>query len=349
MKELTIVVGAGASSEYRLPVGTKLKQDILEILRPRSPGGNVQDQDLYYAMMSSANPDSLGSVNFQNYIDAANHIRTSLPLSPSIDNFINSHRGNLFVEQVSKLAIAKSILQAERNSSLWFPKFVRDMDGVTRIGQLNFAEVEQTWLPAFFKLVTQDCPFDQLKEKLSKISFVVFNYDRCVEHFLFEAIKTFYAVDREKTQDVLSSLDIYHPYGLIGKLPWESEGGIDFGADQKSDVLVPAAGNIKTFSESFDPGEEEGLAIKKAVSKTNRLVFLGFGFIPLNMRLLASDEHASQSTQKQIFATAFGISKYDAQRISDELRNICGPTHDPSLSDCSAVKLFSDYTRGIAI
>ena len=285
----------------------------------------------------------------QPYIEASNHIRASLPLSPSIDNFINSHRGNVFVEQVSKLAIAKSILQAERNSSLWFPHVVRDPDGTTRLANLNFFDVEQTWLSAFFKLVTQDCPLDRLKEKLSKISFVIFNYDRCVEHFLFEAIKSFYVVDAEKARDVLSSLNINHPYGLIGKLPWEADNGIAFGEDQSSTILLRAASNIKTFSESFDPGEEEGRAIKQAISNTRRLVFLGFGFIPLNMKLLTSPEHEALAYDKHIYGTAYGISQYDVRMIKDELMNSCASSSEPSLSDCSAVKLFSEYTRGIAI
>jgi hypothetical protein len=223
----------------------------------------------------------------------------------------------------------------------------RRIDGMSVRGYLNYANVEDKWLGAFFKLITQDCLFPELKDKLSKVSVVIFNYDRCVEHFLFEAVKDFYEVDDESARDALSTLSIFHPYGLIGNLPWQIHDGIPYGAQHDADVLVNAAKNIRTFSETVNMEEVGGQDIKEVVSNTNKLILLGFGYIPLNMQLLGSPQHHPDSKTKTIFATSLGFSEYDANKIGYELKRLCGSDRDPEMKNCTAAELFSAYTRGI--
>lgn len=350
MKEITFVVGAGASSEYGLPVGDTLKKNIVDALRQRAPGGNVVDQDLYYAMSSLARLDSKSPGNMQPYIDATDHINHSLVLSPSIDNFINSHQGDRRVEIVGKLGIAKCILDAERNSSL---RVIRDanIDPYTprKKPRLDFNAFSNTWMVSFFMLINQDCPFPQLKEKLSKISLIIFNYDRCVEQFLFEAIKSFYRVDDDEAADAMRHLEIYHPYGLLGPLPWQGGTHIPFGADSNSSELVQAANNIKTFSESSAPADNETSSIRELISSSRSLVFLGFGFIPLNMKLLQPLSHDSSSQNNTVYATTYKISAFDKERISDELKSLSGSTMSPYLTDSKASALFGEFTRGVRL
>lgn len=350
MKEITFVVGAGASSEYGLPVGEKLKADIVSALRQRTPGGNVQDENLYYAICDFASADQDSPNNMQPYIGAVEHIAHSLVLSPSIDNFINSHQGDRRVELIGKLGIAKCILDSERGSALSLRRD-RNSDPFAprRTPRLNFNDFSDTWLTALFKLLNQDCPFQSLKAKLSKIALVVFNYDRCVEQFLFEAIKSFYRVNDAEAKEALSALDILHPYGVIGLLPWQADEHIPFGTDADRRVLTRASANIKTFSESNAVNDEDTRQIRDLIAGSRSLVFLGFGFIPLNMRLLQPASHHPDCKRNTVFATAYNISTFDRERICEELKTLSGSKLVPHLTDGKAGKLFNEFTRGIRI
>ncbi len=350
MKEITFIVGAGASAEYGLPVGDKLKKDIVSALRQRAPGGNVQDQDLYYAISNFARADQASPNNIQPYITAVDHISHSLVLSPSIDNFINSHQGDRRVEIVGKLGIAKCVLDSERSSSLTLKREAHpDPFSPRPKPRLNFNDFSDTWMVSLFMLLNQDCPFQNLKAKLSKIALVIFNYDRCVEQFLYEGIKSFYRVDSAEAKEALTTLDIYHPYGVIGSLPWQAGDNIPFGADSESPVLTRAAGNIKTFSESNAVNDEDTRQIRNLIAGSKSLVFLGFGFIPLNMRLLQPTSHHPSCKRNTVFATAYNISSFDKQRISEELKALSGSMLEPHLTDGKAGRLFSEFTRGIRI
>jgi hypothetical protein len=350
MKQITFVVGAGASSEYGLPVGNALKKDIVSALRQRAPGGNVSDQDLYYAISHFAQRDKDSPGNIQPYINATDHISHSLVLSPSIDNFINSHNGDHRVEIIVKLGIAKCILDSERNSSLC-PDRNRDRDPFAPrvIPRLDFNSFSDTWMVSLFMLLNQDCSFSALKSKLEKIALVVFNYDRCVEQFLHEAIKSFYRVSDSEATEALSHLDIYHPYGLIGALPWQESAHIQFGAEADSATLIAAVGNIKTFSESNTVTDSETNNIRDLIASSHSLVFLGFGFIPLNMKLLQPHSHHPNSKRNTVFATTFCVSSYDKQRVSTELMALSGSKLEPHMTDSKASALFSEYTRGLRI
>lgn len=348
MKHLTLVVGAGASSEYELPLGSTLREKIVSALKQRSPGGNVADQDLYYAMteLVKVDPDCPG--NITPYIRAIENINDSLCQSPSIDNFINSHQGDKRIEVCGKLAIAKCILDAERNSDLYFDDRVPWHD---RGGKIDFNSVANTWLNSFFKLITQDCSFPRLKERFGTIALIVFNYDRCVEHFLLNSIINFYRVTEQQAADALSAAEIYHPYGSIGPLSKTQDGAITFGQKSDHPTLIKAVSSIRTFSESITMASEQAFRIKKLVATSEILLFLGFGYIPLNMRLLAAtDGQFPPNHGTRIFATTLGVSSYDKLRISSELKNFSrSPVPRPNLTDSSAANLFNEFTRGIVV
>lgn len=350
MKEITFVVGAGASSEYGLPVGATLKTNIVAALRQRAPGGNVDDQNLYYAMSRFADIDPDAAGNIQPYVNAIDHINHSLVLSPSIDNFINSHQGDRRVEVVGKLGIAKCILDAERKSSLCHRRDSNRDPFAARIKpRLNFNAFADTWMVSFFMLLNQDCSFANLKAKLAKVALIVFNYDRCVEQFLHEAIKSFYRVSDGEASEALKELDIYHPYGLIGPLPWQSSTHIPFGSEANSQELVQAVDNIKTFSESNAVNDAETRAIRKLVADSKSLVLLGFGFIPLNMELLQPRSPHPSSKRNTVYATTYNISAFDKERISAELKALSGSSLQPLMTDSKAGALFSEFTRGIRL
>jgi hypothetical protein len=58
--------------------------------------------------------------NAQEFFQAASLIRKGVELTQSIDDFLDFHRSDRFVNLYGKAAIVKSILEAEQHSLLYF-------------------------------------------------------------------------------------------------------------------------------------------------------------------------------------------------------------------------------------
>ena len=113
------VVGAGASAEAGLPTGETLKNKISKLLRVSNDFGKQNRSDITILAALEGHAKKHGLL-FGNLINKANHISRALPLTISIDNFIDQHRDDKEIEICGKIAIVKSILEAERISKMYF-------------------------------------------------------------------------------------------------------------------------------------------------------------------------------------------------------------------------------------
>jgi hypothetical protein len=108
------VVGAGASKEANLPLGSELKASIANSLEISFRHGYEQtsgDRLIVEALR-------LVDRDINPYLHAGRHIAAAMPQSLSIDNFIDAHAGDKRIEVCGKLAIARAILAAEERSLL---------------------------------------------------------------------------------------------------------------------------------------------------------------------------------------------------------------------------------------
>ena len=183
------------------------------------------------------------------------------------------------------------------------------------------------------------------------MKFVSFNYDRCLEQYLIYSLAVRFNIPIQEAQKLLIKNPVLHAYGSIDPLAtWHGGSGSVFGAEQGYD-LRESWKNIKTFSEEIDVNDEQLTAIRIAIAKADRLVFLGFAFHQPNMRLL---DPGIRIRAKQIYATAFGMSLNDRQLIEQELQNEWG-AHDrdsgihgkPAITivDQTCEKFMADYQR----
>jgi len=338
------ITGAGASSEVGLPTGRELKSRIAERLDLRQIGGDRCILDaLNNHLNNSENPETQVAL----YVKAARQIRDAMPLAESIDNFMNIRKGDEKIELCGKLAIVRSILDAEKRSRLWF-------DTSNSKNRLSFADVEETWYGAFIKLLTENCTKEDLMTRLKSIALVVFNYDRCIEHFLFNAFQNVYSCDHEEAGGFVQGIEIYHPYGIVGSLPWQGGQSVAFGEEEVDPLrLLGLAQQIKTFTEGTDPQSSDIVAIREHVAKASRIVFLGFAYHRENMKLLRPDGHIFDSSRPpgSCFGTAKGISSSDCEIIK---REIC-PSYKRSMtamelrSDLDCHRLFAEYRRGLSL
>jgi len=347
-KSLVLVVGAGASKEVNLPVGAELKQQIAKVLAVRIIGGfELAGGDDYiteaFRILATSSGGRPGDMN--SLLDAARLICGAMPQAISIDNFIDSHRGKEEIALCGKLAVARCILAAEAKSTLRF-------DRSNMYSRMNFDSLEDTWFSAFFKLLTENCRRQDLVARLQEVSIISFNYDRCVEHYLYSALQNYFSLTPEESAEALSSLEIYHPYGTVGVLPWmDKAGGIEFGATPRAGQLIEVAKQLRTFTEGTDARTSDVSAIRALVTTAERIAFLGFSFQRLNLELLLPDPQRKDPPRlRPVYATALGISQSDAKLIAEDLAKMCGVLLERiHVGHLSCFNLFQEYWRSLSL
>jgi len=348
-----IIVGAGASEEAKLPTGKELKERIAGTLNIEldewgrlSGPDNTICKALEKVIIRKNDVDANYSPPQLRYVYAAQKIRGAMPLAISIDNFIDTHQGDKAIELCGKLAIVCNILDAERQSLLF-------VNRTSSRSQIDYSALEDTWFNSFMKLLTENCTVDHLEERLSSIKVVIFNYDRCIEHFLFNALQTYYGMNSARAAALVDGIKIYHPYGTVGGLSWsKNKPTIDFGATPNVDQLIDLAAQIKTFTEGTEPHSSHLKEIRTGMTEARIVLFLGFAFHRLNLDLIQSSQGQHLMPQKvQYLGTAKGISESDCKIISSDLTRLGGASLDNITlrNDLTCSKFFSEYWRNLAL
>jgi len=255
--------------------------------------------------------------SFQRYLDAAVRIRYALPMAVSIDNLLHTHRNDELMVQMGKLAIATSILEKEAQSYLC-PKEPRRR-GDVEVAVANTKDMAKSWYLPLMRLLVTGRTLEELGRIFENVAFVVFNYDRCLEHFLVNAVINYFNACPEVAINTVNRITILHPYGQVGHFAWQ-DGARDsvissFGKAEGK--LIEIADQLLTFTESA----AEGVAKKTRalVANSETLVFMGFGFLPQNMELLTVPDPAAT---KRVFLTTKGIGEDDVEIVINELRHV---------------------------
>jgi hypothetical protein len=340
--ETVYIIGAGASSEAGLPTGDKLKDKIASFLQLRFSGGRLSsgNNQLFEALSRHAN-DKHGEL--KELVDACHHIEKNMPLAISIDNFIDTERGNDRLALCAKMAIVDSILKAERQSKLY-------VDKSNIYNSINFSSLGDTWYLQFFRTLTENCNASELEERFSNVSLVVFNYDRCIEQFLYFALKSHYRLEDDQAKKLVNCICIMHPYGTVGSLPWQNSEGTsqnEFGGEIQSHQLVPNANDIRTFTEGA--ASELVVEVRRRLATAQRLVFLGFAFHRLNMKLLSLGEVESYENQFEVscYATARFMSSSDQDSVKNSISHLYENDKSIEIEDATCAQLFQRYSRSL--
>lgn len=343
---LVLVLGAGASKEAGLPIGTELKELIARVLHMTFKAGQqvTGDYDIYEAYQHFVT--TLDDGTKRGALTEAGHIISkAMPLAESIDNFIDAHKGMQNIEIAGKLAIAKCILQAERSSKLY-------SDAYTNSPHFNFADLEKTWYGALFKTLIRNCQRSDIPRRLGSTTIISFNYDRCIKHYLHHALMRYYNVESAKAAEWVANLDVFHPYGSMGPMPWENpQDAVGFGAEVDARTLLKVAQRIKTFTEGTDEAHSDILAIRQAIASTDKLAYLGFAYNEQNLKLLYGNEtNKHREGFCSVIGTSYGLSQNDIELITGELTTLGGYAREwvriRDQFDCTA--MFSQFGRSLA-
>jgi hypothetical protein len=323
------VVGAGASKELKMPVGAELAKSIHSKINIKpDPNPSGLDMALVQELLIAYQKQQ------KEWIAACRLIHNGILLTHSIDEFLEIHQDNDLANVIGKAAIAKCILEAERSSSLFYKPQPHGTG-------LELLQLENTWHVRFWRRLAQGVTLQNVRQIFDNVSFIVFNYDRCLEYFLLHALQYLFGISEEEAYSILNDLTVIHPFGDIGLLTKIPFGGPD---NLNNLQFIRVAPHIQTYTEAAASSKYNEIQVE--IASAQCLVFLGFAFHPEAMRLLTPATRLQ--TLPSVFATALGMSDEDAALVSQQIAHMA-LTGSPELrNDLTCAQLFDGYARSIA-
>lgn len=347
-KKTVFVVGAGASQEVGLPVGSELKGIIANKVDLYFEGGRHLargDREILDAVREMLRPLSNGGpLDINPYATAGRRIASAMPQALSIDNFLHTHSTNEQIVLMGKLGIAASILQAERESSIF-------LDGADMGNKLDFHSIPDSWHNTFCKMAHANLEMKDIDTIFDNVAIITFNYDRCIEHYVAHSLSNYFGLPLQSAQELTKKLVVIHPYGQVGKLPWQvtSSSGYDFGTEPTWDILVPIAKQLRTFTEWV-----ENDAILKQMQRllldAEKIIYLGFSYGKINMDLMSAK---GTGPQKETFGTAYGMPEPAVASARAAILMSLGSAHgrlvhSVQLANLPCNQLLMDYMQQIS-
>jgi hypothetical protein len=339
------VIGAGANTEIGMPSGEELKLKISKLLDFYWDREEMTKGDRYIESAIRQYCRNNNNFDYVKLCRAAGSITKAMSLTTSIDNFIDSHRGNKLIELCGKLAIVRSILNAEHDCALFevYRKSIPKNRNNEKIVQLD-----KSWYLSFFKLITDGYHINELSARLNDFSFIIFNYDRCFEYFMYNALIIKYGINNEEAKNIVKNMNILHPYGIVGEL-WNERGEITFGETPNQDTFFSLAEKIKTFTENMKNDNEYNRNIDYFIKLGDRIIFLGFAYHKQNLSLLFNQnsllnyENITKSENIICYGTGYGFSKNDMEQIRNSLMEANNKIVECTIEDVGCSQFFSDF------
>ena len=250
-KPTVLVLGAGASAEYGFPVGRSLLLHIVRELRASSR--------LHLDMQSCGFNDDLIK-QFCSELGASNQ--------PSVDAFLEQHKDNTDYENLGKAAIAASLIRFE------------DTPAIDDRDELKL--YEYIWHRASATPGTYSG---------NALSVLTFNYDRSFDEFLRRSLSASHPEFRTRGKAfevAVGNFPILHLYGSLGSVDNNEDSFLKYGgADHPAlpPTILAAAKRIKLYHQAkFD--EKSVSLIRECIETADTICFLGFGFYPMNIKIL---------------------------------------------------------------
>ena len=203
----------------------------------------------------------------------------------SVDAFLE-HRPEYL--EIGRAAIARALIPHENKNVLFDPS-------------------RYEWPRYLFNKM--NAPFDKFEE--NQVSFITFNYDRLLDHFLFCAVSNTYGKNPEETAEQISPIPIIHLHGSLGDLLWQNPAGRDYDNVLSDRTLKIAAEKIKIIHEDIADRDKDFSRAKELLTSAKKIYFFGFGYDLTNMKRLDLN-HASSSS---MVGSGHGLTQREANDI----------------------------------
>jgi hypothetical protein len=210
-KSLVLVVGAGASHDvYGLPLGGTLAKKMAQdtdfywdsyTRRPARGDPNLFEDLLWRAF--SADQSALNQ-----HTAAAQELSSALSSTISVDDALVQVSDNPLAVKIGKACIMRAILTAERESALKID---------TSTGRPDPTAGRDGWIEQIFSMAITGFRLSEIKHAFERITFINFNYDRCIEHYIYWALVRL-RISEEDAKQTIQSLNVIRPYGSLGSI-----------------------------------------------------------------------------------------------------------------------------------
>ena len=171
----------------------------------------------------------------------------------SVDAFLE-RRHEEFLE-IGKAAMAIELMLKEDEQVLWRqPNWMLNL-----CGQMRSETLEE---------------FGQ-----NKVSFITFNYDRSLEHFLCTSLSNDFGKSIADCAKVLANIPIVHLHGRLGYLPWqrgESRAYGDLTIDSRA--VEMSVREMRVVHEDTTDRDKDFTQAKELLGEAKRVYLMGFGF-----------------------------------------------------------------------
>jgi hypothetical protein len=302
-KKIVFILGAGASMPFQQPSGFELVKLVDESLKFEPKKIYKTTRGGFSSLVPDFDYDDTRSENVlvQLIMDAGfektyiEHFRKSLVNSQinSVDAFLE-HRTEFI--SIGKMAIAYNLLKREQFSQSVF-------------------NTNPDWYKYLWnKLITKFEDFPK-----NDIALITFNYDRTLEHFLFNSFKSLYGKNDQISATEINKIKIIHLHGSLGFLPWQAdtENEVSFGYEiQDFEELINISNNIKIIHEDVS-NNAAFIDAHTLLSVCDEIYFLGFGFNEINL-----DRLKIKTLERTILGTSLGLSDNERYQIQNANPNI---------------------------
>lgn len=328
------ILGAGASCDFGFPSSMKLMQEIQSLWNSPQEEiitnyARIIEQLKKLSRFREVGQEQIVVKKIKKLSD-----RLYFSGADSIDDFLSQCKDEVDV-QFGKLTILKIILEREQKTE--------------GFGDEALFKWEENWLRGLFGEEFRFQDIEALNNKLSKdqFYFVIFNYDRCVENFLYTAIQNYYGLTEEETKNIINKIVFYHVYGHLAPLGWQSKvNTVSFGDTfgNEFDYLYRFVSNIEVINEDRDKIEKIRDKVSAQILAADKVYILGFGFQDANWYLLGIDKYKNHRAKglswppNKFHYTNFGLSKRRKEHIQQELFGFT--SHDVDSAKSYDVKIY---------
>ena len=209
----------------------------------------------------------------------------------SIDEFLGGTPDTRY-QEIGKKLIARALTECESESRL----FKRDND--------------DDWYSLLLRAIAPSA--EHVAQ--NNLTFVTFNYDRSLEHFLFTALQNRYDWAPEQVAEALSGINIIHVHGCLSRLSWQ-EGGINefpYTPEVTADRIRLAAQGIQIIHEASG-STPTFVKAANAISSAKYVFFLGFGYHRLNIERLGFNKF--KEGEKAVMGSSYGMTSHEIVRL----------------------------------
>lgn len=279
-KKTVFILGAGASQPYGYPTGATLRNEILKL----------HERESARVLFQRCGFDISNLVTFTEAFKKSG--------TTSIDAFLEYRPEFL---KIGKTAITLILFEHEKEENLF----------------------EYNWYQYIFEKMNTS--FDSFKE--NTVTFITFNYDRSLEHFFFSALKNKYNKSDDDVKAAVQAIPIIHLHGKIGALPWEGSPGRPYKAlpmsvfkNDENAILTTefSRDGIKIIHEEGLENSPEFIQANDSFEGADKIIFLGFGYHPTNIKRLAINKIDKEKTFHRI-GTSYNFSTNERKQIQMQL------------------------------